>query len=107
MLLSLDAPQGTRTLQYCESIPVRSVPGDMSVGFPGGCGCCSPGWGMSPVETCGLAACLVGLVLTGALSGTMTGAGDLTEHSERRRSIRMLRLIIPAPVFKSVKETET
>lgn len=61
---------------------------------------------MSPVETCGLVACLVGLVLTGALSGTMTGAEGLTEHS-KRRSIRMLRLIIPAPVFKSVKETET
>lgn len=107
MLLSFDAPQGTVTLQHCESIPVRSVPGDMSVGFPGGCGCYSPGWGMSPVETCGLAAYLVGLVLTGGLSGTVTEAGGLTEHSERRRRIRMLRLIIPTPVFKSVRETET
>lgn len=62
---------------------------------------------MSLVETCGLAACLVGLVLTGGLSGTMTGSGGLTEHSERRRSIGMLRLIIPAPVLKSVSKTET
>lgn len=61
-----------------------SVPGDMLVGFPGGCGCCSPEWGKSLVETCGLVACWVGWVPTGDLSGTRTGAVGLTEHSERR-----------------------
>lgn len=37
--------------------PVLSVPGDMFVGCPGGCGCCSPEWGKILVETCGLVAC--------------------------------------------------
>lgn len=37
--------------------PVLSAPGCMSVGCPGGCGCCSPELGKSPVETCGLEAC--------------------------------------------------
>lgn len=50
--------------------PVLSVPGDMLVGCPGDCGCCSPEWGKSPVETCGLAACWVGWALTRDLSGT-------------------------------------
>ena len=70
--------------QLCGSTPVLSVPGDMLVGCPGGCGCCSPEWGKSPVETCGLAACWVGWVLTGDLSGTRTGAAGLTGRSERR-----------------------
>lgn len=61
--------------------PVLAVPGDMFVGCPGGCGCCSLEWGKSPVETCGPAACWVGWVLTGDLSGTRTGAVGLTGHS--------------------------
>lgn len=61
--------------------PVRSAPGDMWVGFPGGCGGRSSGWGTSPVETCGLAACWVGSVPTGGLNGTMTGAAGQTERS--------------------------
>lgn len=36
---------------------------------------------MNLAETCGLAACLVGLVLTGGLNGTMMGAVAQTEHS--------------------------
>lgn len=60
--------------------PVRSVPEDTSVGCPGDCGCCIPGWDKSPVETCGLEACWVGWVLTGALSGIRTAVG-LTGHS--------------------------
>lgn len=61
--------------------PVLSVPGDMLVGCPDGRGCCSPEWGKSPVEMCGPAACLVGWVLIGDLSGTRAGAVDLTGHS--------------------------
>lgn len=61
--------------------PVLSVPGGMGVGCPGGCGCCSPEWGKSPAETCGLVACWAGWVLTGDLSGTRTGAVGLTGHS--------------------------
>lgn len=61
-----------------------SVPGDMFVGCPGGCGCCSPEWGKILVETCGPAACWVGWVLTGDLSGTRTGAVGLTGCSEKR-----------------------
>lgn len=48
---------------------------------PGGCGCCSPESGKNPVETCGLAACWVGWVLTGDLSGTRTEAVGPTGHS--------------------------
>lgn len=61
----------------------------MWVGCPGGYGCCSPEWGKSPVETCGLAACWEGWVPTGDLSGTRTGAVGLTGHSEgRNRAIK-------------------
>ncbi len=60
-----------------------SVPVDMLVGCPDGCGCCSLEWGKRPVETSGLVACWVGWVLTGDLSGTGTGAVGQTEHSER------------------------
>lgn len=59
-------------------------PEDRTVGCPGGCGCCSPGWGTSPVETCVPAACWGGSVLTEDLSGTRTGAGGRAGHSERR-----------------------
>lgn len=61
--------------------PVLSVPVGMLVGFPGGCGCCSPGWGRNLAEMCGLVACWVGWVLTGDLSGTRTGAVGPTGHS--------------------------
>lgn len=81
-----------RKNQHRGYIPVLTVPGGMMVGCPGGCGCCSPGWGKSPVETCGLAACWVGWVLTGDLSGTRTGAVGLTGRSEGRvHKIKMLR----------------
>lgn len=60
-----------------------TVPEDTSVGCPGGCGCCSPEWGKSLVETCGPAACWGGWVLTGDLSGTRTGAVGPTGRSER------------------------
>lgn len=56
----------------------------MLVGFPGGCGCCSPEWGRNLAEMCGLVACWVGWVLTGDLSGTETGAVGLTGHSEKK-----------------------
>lgn len=56
--------------------------------FPGGC--CSPEC-KSPVETCGQAACWVGWVLTGDLSGTKAGAVGLTGHSERDHNTKMLR----------------
>lgn len=62
-------------------MPVRAVPGGMWVGYPGGCGCCSPGWGMSPGETCGPGACSEAWALTGDLSGTRTGVEDQTGHS--------------------------
>lgn len=52
------------------------------MGCPGGCGCCSPELGKSPVETCGLVACWVGLVLTTDLSGTTAGAVGQTGRSE-------------------------
>lgn len=61
--------------------PVLSVPRDMLVGFPGGCGCCSPELGRNLAEMCGLVACWVGWVPTGDLSGTETGAVGLTGHS--------------------------
>lgn len=63
--------------------PVLSVPGGTLVGCPGGCGCCSPEWDKSLVETCGLAACWVEWVLTGDLSGTRTGAVGRTGRSVR------------------------
>lgn len=64
------------------------------MGFPGGCGCCSPEWSTSPVETCGLVACWVGWVLTGDPSGTRTVAVAQTGHSEREieRDITMSKL---------------
>lgn len=69
-----------------------SVPGDTLVGCPGGCGCCSLEWDKSPVETCGPAACWVGWLLTGDLSGTRTGVVGLTGHSERRdHDVKTLR----------------
>lgn len=52
------------------------------MGSLGGCECCSPEWGMSPVETCGLVACWVVWVLRGDLGGTWTGAESLFERSE-------------------------
>lgn len=61
--------------------PVLSVPGGMRVGCPGDCGCCSPEWGKSPVETCGLVACWVGWELIRDLSGTRIVAVGLTGHS--------------------------
>lgn len=61
--------------------PVLTVPGGMRAGCPGGCGCCSPEWGRSPVETCGLVACWAGWVLTEDLSGTRTVAVGPTGHS--------------------------
>lgn len=61
-----------------------SVPGGTLVGCPGGCGCCSPEWDKSLVETCGLAACWVEWVLTGDLSGTRTEAVGQTGRSERK-----------------------
>lgn len=67
------------------SIPVLTVPKDMSVGFPGGYGCYSPEWGRSPVEMCDPVACWVVWVLTEDLSGTKTGAVGLTGHSENKR----------------------
>lgn len=73
-----------KTQQHCGSIPVLSVPRDMLVGFPGGCGCCSPESGRSLAEMCGLAACWVVWVLTGDLSGTKTGAVGPTAHSEKK-----------------------
>lgn len=72
--------------QHCASLPVLSDPRDMSVGFPGGHGCCSPEWGKSLVEMCGLVACWVEWVLTGDLSGTKTGAVGLTGHSDKKGS---------------------
>lgn len=71
--------------EHClqQNVPELSVPGDMLVGFLGGCGWCSPGCCKSLVEMCGLAACWVGWVLTGDLSGTKTGAVGPTGHSER------------------------
>lgn len=61
--------------------PVLTVPWDMFEGCPGGCGCCSPEWGTSLVETYGPGACWVGWVLTGDLSGTRTGAVGLAGRS--------------------------
>lgn len=61
--------------------PVLSVLGGTWVGCPGGCGCCSPEWSMSPVETCGLEACWVGWVPTGDLNGTRIGAVGRTGRS--------------------------
>lgn len=80
-----------KTRQRCGSMPVLSVPVGMLVGFPGGCGCCSPGWGRNLAEMCGLVACWVGWVLTGDLSGTKTGAVGPTGHSEKKEhSVKML-----------------
>lgn len=74
-----------KTQQLCGSIPELSVPRDMLVGFLGGCGCCSPEWGRSLVEMCGLVAWSVGWVPTGDLSGTKTGAVGPTGHSEKKK----------------------
>lgn len=77
--------------QHSRSIPVLSVPGDTLGGCPGDCGCCSPEWGKSPVEMCGLVACWVGWVLTGDLSDTRTGAVGLIGRSEKRHNIKTFR----------------
>ena len=61
-----------------------SVPGGTQVGYPDDCGCCSPEWGRSLVETCGLEACWVVLVLIWDLSGTRTEVVGLTGHSGSR-----------------------
>lgn len=82
--------------QLCASVPVLADPRDMWVGFPGGRGCCSPEWGKSLVETCGLVACWVGWVLTGDLSGTKTAAVGPTGHSEEKRHrVEMLGQVCP------------
>lgn len=61
------------------------------MGFPGGCGCCSPEWGRNLAEMCGLVACWVGWVLTEDLSGTKTGAAGPTGRSEKKEhSVEML-----------------
>lgn len=73
-------------------------PRDMLVGFPGGHGCCSPEWGKSLVETCGLVACWVGWVLTGDLSGTKTAAVGLTGHSEKKRH----KVKTPLPITEKI-----
>lgn len=61
-----------------------SAPGGMWLGYPGGCGCCSPEWGMNLVEMCGLAACWVEWVPTRDLSGTRIVVVGLIGESERR-----------------------
>lgn len=89
-----------KTQQHCGSIPVLSVPRDMLVGCPGGCGCCSPEWGRSLAEMCGLVACWVGWVLTGDLSGTKTGAVGPTGHSEKKEhSMKILGQECPSALL--------